>query len=85
MTIPAGIATAKQSHQSYVFVPLHCGVDNFMSVEDYEAHYWPSLKRSIDLLAPGSGYIMSNTVALDFVSPENMHAWRDATEKYGTY
>jgi uroporphyrinogen-III decarboxylase len=43
------------------------------------------VKRSIDLLAPGSGYIMSNTVALDFVSPENMHAWRDAVEKYGKY
>ena len=43
------------------------------------------VKRSIDLLAPGSGYIMSNTVALDYVSPENMHAWRNATEKYGKY
>lgn len=165
VTIPAGIVTAKQSHQSYVFVPLHCGVDNFMSVEDYEAHYWPCLKRtidaiiaadltpivfcegkyhtrldiikdvqpnkvvfafedtdlaeakkklgdvaciaagmqtktlmygtptdveeeakrSIDLLAPGSGFIMSNTIALDYASPENMHAWRDATEKYGKY
>ena len=43
------------------------------------------VKRSMDVLAPGGGFIMSNTVALDFVSPENMHAWRDATEKYGTY
>ena len=165
VTIPDGIATAKQSHQSYMFIPLHCGVDNFMSVEDYEAHYWPCLKRtidaviaadltpivfcegkyhtrldvikdvqpnkviyafedvnlaeakkklgdvaciaagmqtktlmygtpadveeetkrSIDLLAPGSGFIMSNTVALDFAKPENLHAWREATEKYGKY
>ena len=165
VTIPAGIQTAKMAHQSYVFVPLHCGVDDFMSVENYEKHYWPTLKRtidaiiaadltpivfcegkyhtrldiikdvqpnkviyafedvdlaeakkklgdvaciaggmrtrtlmygkpedvveetkrSIDLLAPGSGFIMSNTIALDFASPENMHAWRDATEEFGKY
>ena len=165
VTIPAGIANAKAAHQQHLFIPLHCGVDNFMSVEDYEEHYWPTLertinaaieadltpivfcegkyhtrldiiknvergkviyafedvdwpeakrklgdvaciaggmqtktlmygtphdveeevKRSIDLLAPGGGFIMSNTVALDFVSPENMHAWREATENYGAY
>lgn len=156
---------AKMAHQEYVFIPLHCGVDNFMSVENYEAHYWPSLKRCIDeltaagltpvifcegkyhtrldiiknvepgkviycfedvdmveakkklgdkaciamgmntstlmhktpqdvedevkrtldILAPGGGYISANSVALDYVSSENMHAWRDAIEKYGKY
>lgn len=165
VTIPAAIETAQMSHQQYVFVPLHCGVDNFMSVENYEKHYWPSLKRTIDaicnagltpivccegkyhtrldiikniepgkvvylfedvdwkeakeklgdvacigggmntqtlmhktpeevedevkrmfdILAPGGGFISSNSVALDYVSPENMHAWRDAIEKYGKY
>lgn len=165
VTIPAAIQTAKMAHQNYVFIPLHCGVDNFMSVENYEKHYWPGLKRcieelvkadltpvifcegkyhtrldvikdvprgkviycfedvdmaeakqklgdvaciamgmktstlmhktpqevedevkaSMDILAPGGGYIMSNTVALDYVSPENMHAWRNAVEKYGKY
>lgn len=165
VTIPATIQTAKMAHQNYVFIPLHCGVDNFMSVENYEKHYWPSLKRcidelikadltpvvfcegkyytrldvikdvprgkviycfedvdmaeakkklgdvaciamgmktstlmhkspqevedevkkSMDILAPGGGFIMSNTVALDYASPENMHAWRNAVEKYGKY
>ena len=146
-------------------MPLHCGVDNFMSVENYEKHYWPCLKRTIEAaiaadltpivfcegryntrldcitdvpkgkvlyvfeevdlkeakrivgpyaaigggmnthtlmngtperierevretleyMAPGGGYFMCNSIALDQVSPENMHAWRDAVEKYGYY
>lgn len=165
VTIPGAIQTAKMAHQNYVFIPLHCGVDNFMSVENYEKHYWPSLKRCIDeliaadltpivfcegkyhtrldvikniqpgkviycfedvdmtevkkklgdvaciamgmntatlmhkkpqdvedevkrtfdILAPGGGFISSNSVALDFASPENMHAWRNAIDKYGCY
>ena len=165
VTIPAAIQQAKMTHQDYVFMPLHCGVDNFMSVENYEAHYWPSLKRCLDalieadltpvvfcegkyhtrldiiknvtpgkviycfedvdmeeakkklgdtaciamgmrtqtlmqkgpaeveeevkrtfdILAPGGGFISTNSIALDYVSAENMHAWRDAVEKYGRY
>lgn len=165
VTIPAAIQLAKMTHQDTIFVPLHCGVDNFMSVANYEKYYWPSLKRcideivaaditplvicegkyrtrldiiknvqpgkvvyffedvdmeeakkklgdvaciamgmntstlmnksaqdvedevkrSMDILAPGGGFIMTNSTALDYVSPENMHAWRDAVEKYGRY
>ena len=165
VTIPAAIESAKAAHQKYIFFPLHCGVDNFMSVKNYEEHYWPCLKRCIDaavaadltpiifcegkyntrldiiknvepgkviyifedvdwaeakkklgdsaciaggmnthtlmngtpadveeetkrmldILAPGGGFIASNSIALDFVSPENMHAWRNALEKYGRY
>ena len=165
VTIPAAIATAKMSHSEDLFLPLHCGVDNFMSVENYEKYYWPTMKRTIlaaldagltpivfcegkydtrlecitdvpagkvlynfesvdfkkaketvgkvaaigggmstqtlmngtpediekevaemmEILAPGGGYFMSNSIALDNVSPQNMHAWRDAVEKYGTY
>ena len=43
------------------------------------------VKRMLDILAPGGGFISSNSVALDYVSQENMHAWRDAIEKYGKY
>ena len=35
--------------------------------------------------APGGGYFSANTVALDKVPAENMHAWREAIEKYGKY
>ncbi len=165
VTIPAAIEQAKMSHARYVFVPLHCGADSFMSVENYEKHYWPSLKRllnaliaadltpfvfcegkydtrldiisdiepgkvlyffedvdwkkckekvgkaacigggmnthvlmekgpaevedevkrTFDILAPGGGFISSNSMALDHVSEANMHAWREAVDKYGKY
>ena len=165
ITIPAAIATCKMSHCDTLFMPLHCGVDNFMSLENYEKHYWPGMKkmmlaaidagitpvvfcegkydtrlecitdipkgkilycfesvdwkeakrivgpyaaigggmnthtlmngspedveeevkRNLDILAPGGGFFMSNSIALDEVSPENMHAWRNALEKYGKY
>ena len=31
-----------------VFIPLHCGVDEFMSDEAYKRFYWPGLKMSIE-------------------------------------
>lgn len=31
-----------------VFIPLHCGVDEFMSPQAYERFYWPGLKTCID-------------------------------------
>ena len=43
------------------------------------------VKEMFDILAPGGGFISANSVALDYVTPENMHAWRDAVEKYGSY
>jgi len=42
-------------------------------------------KRMIDLLAPGGGYIMSNSLALDQVKMENMEAWKDTVFSYGKY
>ncbi len=164
-TIPASIESAKLQNTKYLFIPLHCGVDNFMSVANYEKFYWPGLKklieaavaadmtpfvlcegkyytrlpiladvpkgkviyvfedtdfveakrvlgdvaciagglpteylmlgdkqrvidetkRLIDLLAPGGGYIMSNSLALDQVKTENMEAWRDTVFSYGQY
>jgi len=45
--IPANIANAKMQHAQYLFIPLHCGVDNFMSLENYKKFYWPGLKKVI--------------------------------------
>ena len=37
-----------------VFMPLHKGADSFMSVEQFEKFYWPSLRKVIDgLVADG--------------------------------
>ncbi len=33
-----------------VFIPLHCGVDEFMSPESYEKFYWPNLKKCIMMI-----------------------------------
>ena len=43
------------------------------------------VRRNLEILAPGGGFFMSNSIALDEVSPENMHAWRDTLERYGKY
>ncbi len=163
--IPTCIANAKMQHAKYLFVPLHCGVDDFMSLENYKKFYWPGLKKvllaaieaemtpvvfcegkydsrlevladvpkgkviylfentdlvlakkvlgsvacigggmpteylmmgdkqrvinqtkkMIDLLAPGGGFIMSNTVAIDQVRTENLKAWKDTVFEYGKY
>jgi len=163
--IPNFIASAKMQHAQYLFVPLHCGVDDFMSVENYKRFYWPGLKKvllaaieadmtpivmcegkyhtrlevladvpkgkviyffedtdlvkakeilgdvacigggmpteylmmgdkqrvidqtkkMIDLLAPGGGFIMTNTIAIDQVKTENLEAWKDTLFDYGKY
>ncbi len=38
------IKTAKAVNAQYVFIPLHNGVDEFMSPKMYEKFYWPGLK-----------------------------------------
>lgn len=38
----------QQRGASRIFIPLHCGVDEFMSPAAYERFYWPGLKRCID-------------------------------------
>lgn len=163
--IPAAIANAKMQHAQYLFVPLHCGTDDFMSLENYRKFYWPGLlkvinaavaaemtpiimcegkyhtrlevlaeapkgkviycfedtdfvkakkilggvaciacgmpteylmmgdkqrvidhtKKMIDLLAPGGGYIMTNSTAIDQVKTENLEAWKDTVFEYGRY
>lgn len=45
VVIADAITLAKISHSDNVFVPLHIGVDEFMSPSDYEQYYWPSLKK----------------------------------------
>ncbi len=33
-----------------VFIPLHKGLDGFMSAEQFETFYWPTLKRLLEML-----------------------------------
>lgn len=47
VVIPAAIANAKMQRAKYLFIPLHCGTDDFMSLQNYQRFYWPHLKRLI--------------------------------------
>ena len=42
-------------------------------------------KRQMDILAPGGGFIMDCSLMLDNAKHENIHAWKEATLKYGCY
>jgi uroporphyrinogen-III decarboxylase len=44
MAIQMGVRTANVSRSPMVFMPLHKGVDSFMSPKDFEKFYWPTLK-----------------------------------------
>lgn len=48
------------------------------SVADY-------VKKLIDDVAPGGGYIMANGAVLDDATPENFHAMIDTAKEYGVY
>jgi uroporphyrinogen-III decarboxylase len=46
MTLQNGLA-AKQRGVPRVFIPLHKGIDSFMSPDQFKTFYWPTLKRLI--------------------------------------
>ncbi len=50
VSIPSAIGMCKMMHSDNIFIPLHIGVDEFMSPDDYEEYYWPPLKKLIDAL-----------------------------------
>lgn len=45
VSIPAAVNLAKMSHVDNVFIPLHVGIDEFMSPDDYNNYYWPPLRK----------------------------------------
>lgn len=40
-----GVTRAKASGVPRVFIPLHKGIDSFMSLEQYKTFYWPTLRK----------------------------------------
>lgn len=40
----------KMTHSDIVFIPLHAGVDEFMSPDDFADYYWPPLKKLINAM-----------------------------------
>jgi hypothetical protein len=47
LAIQAGVESAKHSLSPTVFIPLHKGADSFLSANDFETFYWPTLKQLI--------------------------------------
>jgi len=45
IVIEGALATAKNSGNPRVFIPLYRGADGFMSDDQFRVFYWPSLKR----------------------------------------
>ena len=45
MTLGGAVMMARMSGNPRVFLPLHRGADSFMSNEQFETFYWPSLKK----------------------------------------
>ena len=42
--IERGIASARNAKSQLVFIPLHKGLDGFMSLEQFQKFYWPTLR-----------------------------------------
>jgi len=47
LEIERGIATARRSGTRLVFIPLHKGLDGFMSLEQFRKFYWPTLRELV--------------------------------------
>lgn len=54
VSIESAIGLCKMSHSDSLFIPLHAGVDEFMSPDDYVEYYWPPLKKMINAVV-GAG------------------------------
>lgn len=50
VSIPAAMQLAKISGAKMINIPLHMGIDEFMSPANYEKYYWPVLRRMIDTI-----------------------------------
>jgi hypothetical protein len=47
LMIGMGIASAEQTGNPLIFIPLHKGADGFLSDEQYKKFYWPTLRAVI--------------------------------------
>jgi uroporphyrinogen-III decarboxylase len=45
--VKAGVASSKAAGHIMPFIPLHKGADGFMSEEQYQTFYWPTLRKLI--------------------------------------
>ncbi len=58
LAVENGVSSAKRSGDKYVFIPLHKGLDGFMSPDQFKKFYWPTLRELMVTLI-GEGLIPS--------------------------
>lgn len=51
--IGLGLGAAQQTGKPFIFMPLHKGADGFLSDEQFNTFYWPTLKAVIEGLIEG--------------------------------
>lgn len=56
MEIERGVSSARRTGGKFVFIALHKGLDGFMSQQQFERFYWPTLRELIVALI-GEGFI----------------------------
>lgn len=47
LCVEGAVASAKVANLEFMFIPLHAGIDAFMSPDNYRKFYWPGLKALI--------------------------------------
>ena len=84
IAIEMGLRYASASDNPFVFIPLHKGADGFMSNEDFEKFYWPTLKAvllglidegAVPLMFVEGGYNQRLDIIVDASIPPGSTAW----------
>jgi hypothetical protein len=84
LAIEMGVRWATNQHGVFAFIPLHKGADGFMSNEDFETFYWPTLKGLIlGLIEEGvvpwlfveGGYNQRLDIIVDRDIPDGTTVW----------
>ena len=53
MAVQMGVQMAETFHSPFILIPLHKGSDDFMSPEQFENFYWPTLKATMQGIIDG--------------------------------
>ncbi len=74
--IDVSVASAKRSGIPRVFLPLHKGLDNFLSPQQFNKFYWPHMKELLEALIRED---ITPWVLVEGVCNERLESFRDVT------
>ncbi|MBI5250595.1 MAG: hypothetical protein HY912_13980 [Desulfomonile tiedjei] len=72
--IDTAIASTKRTGVPTVFIPLHKGLDNFMSAQQFQKFYWPHMKELLDAFIREG---ITPWVLVEGVCNKRLEAFRD--------